>query len=155
MTWVMEGARRPCLLFSPSTNRTGLQLVGQTIWKDSRCITGTFPWSIVALSNLLWCHLAEFVSAYLCSALDDDALEPAKSILLTDVTRGVPIVSLRQKCIRRLGYPYSECRHSTYSMLHYRNYTRNQCLFECLMERVHAHCDCSAPYFPVELTVQK
>ena len=84
------------------------------------------------------------------SALDDDALEPAKSILLTDVTRGVPIVSLRQKCTRRLGKPYSECRESSYSMLHYRNYTRNQCLFECLMERVHLECDCSAPYFPIE-----
>ena len=64
------------------------------------------------------------IRAIFSSALDDDALEPAKSILLTDVTRGVPIVSLRQKCIKRLGYPYSECRHSDYSMLHYKNYTR-------------------------------
>lgn len=37
-----------------------------------------------------------------------------------------------------------------YSMTHYKTYTRNQCLFECLMKKVHAECKCSAPYFKNE-----
>ena len=60
------------------------------------------------------------------TAVDDEALEPAKSILLTDVTRGVPIVSLRQKRTELLGVPYSQCRRSGSSLLHYKAYTKNQ-----------------------------
>lgn len=84
------------------------------------------------------------------TAVDDEALEPAKSILLTDVTRGVPIVSLRQKRTELLGAPYSQCRRSGSSLLHYKAYTKNQCLYECLMKEVHERCNCSAPYFPRE-----
>lgn len=100
-------------------------------------------------TSIGWANYLEGLTLYY-SAPDDAALDPAKSILLTDVTRGVPIVSLSQQGTRRLGQPYSDCRHSTYSMLHYRNYTRNQCLFECLMDRVHESCHCSALHFPVE-----
>jgi len=58
-------------------------------------------------ASIGWANYLEGFTLYY-SAIDDHALEPAKSILLTDVTRGVPIVSLRQQRTELLGPPYSE-----------------------------------------------
>ena len=54
-------------------------------------------------ASIGWANYLEGFTLYY-TAVDDEALEPAKSILLTDVTRGVPIVSLRQKRTELLGH---------------------------------------------------
>ena len=43
----------------------------------------------------------------LCSTEHDDFLDEANSILLNDVTRGIPVVNLIQVREKKLGFPYS------------------------------------------------
>ena len=63
---------------------------------------GKLSWRVkFEVSNTFLTIASSFTLYY--TAVDDEALEPAKSILLTDVTRGVPIVSLRQKKTKLLG----------------------------------------------------
>ena len=52
------------------------------------------------------------------TAVDDEVLEPAQFVLLSDVTRGVPIVTLRQTRTELHGEPYSQCRLGGSSLLH-------------------------------------
>ena len=40
---------------------------------------------------------------------DDQAFSPTNGILLADITRGVPIVSMYQKRTQRKGSHYSDC----------------------------------------------
>ncbi|CAG5085890.1 Oidioi.mRNA.OKI2018_I69.PAR.g11039.t1.cds [Oikopleura dioica] len=88
-----------CLQLNPATTERESILMNST--DDNNNGGRTASLSLVVSfnksdwSNIGWANYLEGFTLYY-SAADDEALEPAKSILLTDVTRGVPIVSLRQ-----------------------------------------------------------
>ena len=51
------------------------------------------------------------------SSPEDDAFSPTNGILLADISRGVPIVSLKEKRTELKGHPYSTCHKHTDSGL--------------------------------------
>ena len=67
------------------------------------------------------------------SSPEDEAFSPTNGILLADISRGVPIVSLKEKRTELKGFPYSTCHKSTDSGLDFfPDYTKNQCRQECM-----------------------
>ena len=81
-----------------------------------------FNWS--DWTNVGWAHYLEgftlfyrfilkfnirVLTDFFCSGTyDDDTLESSKSVLMNNVNYGVPIVSLRQRSIHRLGLDQKE-----------------------------------------------
>ena len=55
-----------------------------------------------------WAHYLEGYTIYMSSP-EDGAFSPTNGILLADISRGVPIVSLKEKRTVLRGYPYSTC----------------------------------------------
>ena len=53
-----------------------------------------------------WVNYLDILN-HLFSTEHDDFLDEANSILLNDVTRGIPVVNLIQVREKKLGFPYS------------------------------------------------
>ncbi|CAG5094454.1 Oidioi.mRNA.OKI2018_I69.XSR.g13570.t1.cds [Oikopleura dioica] len=94
-----------------------------------------------------WNHHLDGFTIYI-TGRHDRALMGPEYIMLTDVTRGIPVVDLKQQRKVLLGEPYSECIKSSQSLVHYENYTQNQCTHECLINAAKNYCNCTATYFP-------
>lgn len=98
---------------------------------------------------------------------EDKAFSPTNGILLADISRGVPIVSLKERLNQWLGfslvlsasykplikekrtvlrgYPYSTCHTDDVNesgLDFFDNYTKNQCRQECMTKVIERECHC-------------
>ena len=108
-----------------------------------------------------WAHYLEGYTIYMSSP-EDGAFSPTNGILLADISRGVPIVSLKEKRTVLRGYPYSTCHNDkewdlyterffqlnpgshksqrkdqgtsdrSSGLFFFSDYTKNQCRQECM-----------------------
>ena len=78
------------------------------------------------------------------SSPEDRAFSPTNGILLADISRGVPIVSLKEKRTILRGYPYSTCHESgnKSGLDFFDSYTKNQCRQECMTKVIQQKCQC-------------
>ena len=74
---------------------------------------------------------------------DDEAFSPTNGILLADISRGVPIVSMYEKRTQLKGSHYSECVDENgfigkreKKLEYFPRYTKEQCRQECMLKNV-------------------
>ena len=106
----------------------------------------------------------------------ETSLDPDDAIALNP--NEIPLVTFRKRIIYRLGQPYGQCRKrfpsglthfiglntlttclndiaAVLSCTHYVNYildyTKKQCMYQCLINQVEAACKCSSALFPKNL----
>ena len=89
-----------------------------------------------------WAHYLEGFTVY-HSQHDDEAFSPTNGILLADISRGVPIVSMYEKRTQLKGSHYSECvdENGFVGKIHkkldfFPRYTKEQCRQECMLKNV-------------------
>ena len=59
-------------------------------------------------------------------------------------------MSIQQVHTKRLGRPYSACRHeSEHTLKYFKNYTKGQCNFECVMRDIYDECKCLPGYLNI------
>ncbi|CBY20389.1 unnamed protein product [Oikopleura dioica] len=75
----------------------------------------------------------------------ETVLDPMRSITVN--SRIVPIMFLQQHRNIKLGEPYTECTRNR-SLQYFKQYSKYNCNYECLIKEVYKRCKCRVPYFP-------
>ena len=102
----------------------------------------------------------------------ETSLDPDDAIALNP--NEIPLVTFRKRIIYRLGQPYGQCRKRFPSGLtHFvgtvtvkfvcfginshcsLDYTKKQCMYQCLIDQVEAACKCSSALFPKNLNEER
>jgi len=93
-----------------------------------------------------WNHLLKGATLFLTPEYEL-TLDPDDSIALNP--NEIPLVTFRKRITSKLGKPYGSCRARVPSGLtHFEHYTKKQCMYQCLIDRIEAECNCSSILFP-------
>lgn len=96
-----------------------------------------------------WAHYLEGYTIYY-SHPDDQAFSPTNGILVADITRGVPIVSMYEKRTNLIGGHYSRCfdDYNKDTLQYFNSYTKEQCRQNCMLKAVMTECGCWPAFLP-------
>lgn len=73
-------------------------------------------------------------------------MDPMTSVTVN--SRIVPVLLLQQHRNIKLGPPYTQCHNVTDDLKYFKNYTKKNCHYECLIDSIFEECKCGPPYFP-------
>ena len=74
-------------------------------------------------------------------------MDPMTSVTVN--SRIVPVLLLQQHRNIKLGPPYTQCHNVTDDLKYFKNYTKKNCHYECLIDSIFDKCKCGPPYFPL------